>query len=237
MRQSKNSDRNSPSRKPKSLYRELTVALVLLVSLVSITVNLLNYLYSSHEAEAGYESEMSNYKAYLREAFEWPLWNIDDELIVKVGSAFASNAEIVSLTIRDDQQRVVYHQEKPDGNQVKREIAIEHNKQNIGSVEIGLSLRAYEERNRQLLLISIATMILLIVVLLGATRWILSRLLRKPIDAFVGATGDMVEGKYRQIELPETYVEFAPILSGFKTMSEAVASRESRLLQANASLP
>jgi len=213
MRQSRNSDMNSSSGKPKSLYRELTVALVMLVSLVSITVNLFNYLYSSHEAEASYESELSNYEAYLREALEWPLWNIDDELVVKADSAFASNAEIVSLTIRDDQQRVIYHHEKPNGNQVKRVIAIEHNGQNIGSVEIGLTLKAYEERNRQLLLVSIATMVLLIVVLLGAMRRILSKLLKKPIEAFVGATSDMVEGKYLQIELPETYVEFVPILS------------------------
>ena len=38
MRQSKNSDRDSSSRKPKSLYHELTVALVVLVSLVSLLI-------------------------------------------------------------------------------------------------------------------------------------------------------------------------------------------------------
>ena len=230
------SDMNSSAKKPKSLYRELTIAMVVLVSLVSIAVNLLNYLYFSRQAETLYESKASEYTVYLREALEWPLWNIDDELIVKVGSAFASNAEIASLTIRDDQQRVIYHQEKPHENLPRREIAIMHNGQNIGSVGIGLTLSAYEERDRQLLLTSIATMALLIVVLLGATRWILSRLLKKPVDAFVGATGDMVEGKYREIELPETYVEFAPILSGFKTMTDAVASRESSLRQSNEQL-
>ena len=219
--------------KPKSLYRELTIALVVLVSLVSISVNLLNYLYFSHQAEALYESKSSEYAVYLREALEWPLWNVDDELIGKIGSAFASNDEIASLTIRDDQQRAVYRQEKPNGNQIKRTIAIDHNGQNIGSVEIGLTLSIYEERDRNLLLASIATMILLIVVLLGTMRWLLSRLLRKPVDALAGATGDMVEGKYRQIELPETYVEFASVLSGFKTMSDAVASRESSLREIN----
>jgi PAS domain S-box-containing protein len=229
MRQSRNSGIDSSSRKPKSLYRKLTVAIVVLVVLVSFAGNLINYLYSSHEAKAIYESKSSEYAVYLREALEWPLWNIDDELIMKIGSAFASNTEIVSLTIRDDQQRVVYQQEKPNGNQVKREITIEHNGQNIGSVEIGLSLGMYEARDRQLLLTSIAAMVLLIIVLLVATRWILSRLLKKPVDAFVGATRNMVEGKYRQIELPETYMEFAPVLSSFKTMSEAVANRESSL--------
>jgi hypothetical protein len=94
---------------------------------VSIAVNLLNYIYSSREAEADYESKLSEYAVYLREALEWPLSNIDDELIIKVGSAFSSNTEIGSLTIRDDQQRVIFHQEKPNKDQVKREIVIEHN--------------------------------------------------------------------------------------------------------------
>ncbi|MDD5268061.1 MAG: PAS domain S-box protein [Methylococcales bacterium] len=236
MRQSKDNVMVSSSRKPKSLYHKLTVALVVLVSLVSITANLFNYLYFAHEAKANYEHALSNYEAYLLEALEWPLWNIDDELIDNIGSAFASNAEIVSLTIRDDQQRVIYHNEKPNGSQVKHEVAIKHNGQNIGSVETGLSLRVYEERIRQLMLVSLATMILLIFVLLSATSWILRRLLRKPVEAFVGATNDMVEGKYRQIDLPETYVEFAPVLSGFKTMMDAVASRESRLRQNNVQL-
>lgn len=164
------------------------------------------------------------------------MWNLDDELIDKIGSTFASNAEIAALIIRDDQQRVVFHQEKPGGKLVKREVVIEHNGQKVGSVEIGLNLNVYEERNRQLLLSSIATMLLLIVVLLGFTRWLLSRLLRRPIDAFVGATSDMVAGKYGQIELPQTYVEFAPILSGFKSMSDAVAMREASLRQSNEQL-
>ncbi|MCK9394920.1 MAG: PAS domain S-box protein [Methylobacter sp.] len=226
-------DMDSSFRKPKSLYRELTKILILLVSLVSIGVNLLNYFDFARQAEVLYENKMSEYAIHLRESLEWPLWNIDDELIAKIGSAFASNEEIATLTIRDDQQRVVYHQEKPNGNQLKREIAIEHNGQNIGSVEIGLSLSVHEEKERRRRLFSLATMVLLIVVLLIVMRWILSRLLKKSIDAFIGATGDMVEGRYRQIELPETYVEFAPILSGFKTMSDAVASRENSLRQSN----
>lgn len=36
-------------KKPKSLYRELTIALIGVVILVSISVNLLNYTYLSQE--------------------------------------------------------------------------------------------------------------------------------------------------------------------------------------------
>lgn len=236
MRKPQNSGRNVSSGKPKSLYRALAIDLLVLVSLASLAVNLLNYAYFTREAEVLYENKSSEYGVHLREALEWPLWNLDDELIHNIGDAFASNAEIALLIIRDDQRRVVYQYHETDGNLVKREIAIEHNGQKIGTVEIGLTMTAYQQRDRQLLLASLAAMVLLIVVLLAAVGWLLSRLLRKPIDALVAATGDMVEGKYRQIELPETYKEFSSILAGFKTMSDAVANRESSLQQINAQL-
>ncbi|MDO8207094.1 MAG: ATP-binding protein [Gallionella sp.] len=229
-------DINSSSGKSKSLYRELTIALVVLVSIVSIAVSLINYVYSSREADALLESKLSGYTANLRESLEWPLWNIDDELIGRVGSAFTTNSEIAFLSIRDDQQRVVYSHVNPDGHQIKRKFVIEHDGKNIGSVEIGLSLHAYEEKDRWLLFTSFGTAALLIISLLAAMRWMLARLLKKPVDALVGAIGGVIEGKYQQIELAQTHAEFAPIISGFKIMSDAVASREASLRQTNEQL-
>jgi len=220
----------------KSLYHKITTALVLLVSFVTITVNLVNYIYSSNEARTAYNNKLFEYSVYLRESLEWPLWNMDDNLLNKVGSAFAANPEIVLLTISDDQNRVIYNQQKPNVKSISRELSIEHRGEHIGSVKIGLSLDLYEERDRQLLLVSLTNIILLLVAILGATRWILLKLLRKPVDDFVRATSNIVEGKYLQNELPPTYYEFGPILTGFKTMSDAIASRESRLLQTNENL-
>ncbi|MFA6922082.1 MAG: PAS domain-containing protein, partial [Gallionella sp.] len=229
-------DVNLSGVQQKSLYRELTIGLVVLVSLVSVAVSLFNYVYSTREADALLDSKVSAYTANLRESLEWPLWNIDDELIGKIGRAIATNEEIASLTVRDDQQRLVYSHQNSNGNQLKREFVIEHNGQNIGRVEIGLSLHVYEAKNKWLLFNSIVTAALLIVSLLGALRWMLSRLLKKPVDALVGVIGEVVEGKYRQIDLTESYVEFASILSSFKIMKDAVASREYSLNQTNEQL-
>lgn len=224
---------NSPE---KSLYRELTIGLVVLVTLVSVTVSLINYVYSSRQAGEQFEAKVSGYSASLRESLEWPLWNMDDELIVKVGTAFATNTEIASLTIYDDRQRVVYRHTNPNGNQLKRSFVITHEGQNIGSVEIALSLHAYEEKSRWLLFSSLATALLLIVSLLGAVRWLLARLLKKPVEVLSGVMDEVARGKYLQLDLTETYAEFSPILAGFRTMTEVVASREASLRQTNEQL-
>ncbi|MCX7192340.1 MAG: ATP-binding protein [Proteobacteria bacterium] len=222
--------------KPKSLYREITIALVVLVSVVSVAVSLLNYFYSSRESATLLDNRVSGYTANLRESLEWPLWNLDDELIAKVADAFASNSEIASLAIFDDQQRVVYHRENPNGHQIRREFVIEHNGQRIGSVQIGLSLHAYEDKNRWLMYTGVSTALLLIVSLLGAMRWMLARLLKKPIDTLASVTREIVDGKYPQIDPGQTYAEFFPIVSGFKSMSDAVASREASQRQTNEQL-
>ncbi len=216
-----------------SLYSEITKALIALVCAVSVSVGFLNYLYQVREAGELYAQKSLEYADYLRDAFEWPIWNVDDELISRIGSTFTANAEIASLTVLDDSGRLVYRFERPAVKQTKRVVKIMHGGREIGSVEFGISLSGYEARDRRLLWNSIFTMALLIVVLLGATRWILSRLLRTPLDALASATGAMVEGRYGQVALPETYLEFSPILEGFRTMSDAVESREQSLKSGN----
>lgn len=219
--------------KSKSLYRELTIALVVLVTLASLVVNWLNFLHFSNEDEELYEARVSQYSEHMRESFEWPLWNIDDELIVKVGDAFASNDEIAMLTVRDDRQRIVYNKEKLKGRQISRLIAVKHEGRQIGSVEIGLKLSAHEERERHLLISSTVVTLLLIVILLSFMRWTLARLLKKPVDTLVGAIGNVVDGHYPTLDFSQTYQEFSPILTSFKVMADAVASRENNLRQSN----
>lgn len=227
---------DSSSRTEKSLYRELGVALVILVALVSVGVNLLNYLYLSREAEARQESKLLEYASNLRGTLESPLWEVNDQLVHKIGDAFSVNPEIAFLTIRDEKQRVIYRQEQPNGAHANRIFAIKHNEQHIGSVEFGISLAADEERDRQLLFNSLITSLALILTLIVTSRWLLSTRLKEPISAVVDVTNDIVDGKYLGMKLPQTYEEFTPVLLALKGMSEAVASREENLKKTNREL-
>ena len=227
---------NSPLGSVKSLYRQLLIALIVLVTIVSFIVSLLNVLYSSHESEATFESKVLVYSDSLRDSLEWPLWNVDDELVSKIGTAFSSNTDIASLIILDDQKHVIYDHFKPNENQTKRLIVIEHEGAPIGSAEIGLSLSAYETKYRELLLNGLLSTLLLIVSLLAALRWLLARLLKKPIDTLIGVIDEVVEDKYQSMPIADTYSEFSPILTRFKMMMEVIASRESCLIQSNENL-
>ena len=225
-----------PLAQNKSLYRQLTIALVVVVSIVSVTITLFNYLYTARDSEAIFASKVAAYSSSLRDSLELPLWNLDDESVNEIADAFAHNADIASLRILDDEQRVVFQHSKPNENQIKHVVGIEHEGKRIGSAEIGLSLFAYEEKNKVLLFNSLITALVLIVSLLAALRWLLAHLLKKPVDALLGEIDSVAEAKYQPVELPEMYVEFSPIVARFKTMAKVVASREVSLRQANTDL-
>ncbi|MBI3222378.1 MAG: EAL domain-containing protein [Nitrosomonadales bacterium] len=223
-------------KQPKSVYQAITVYVIALVVVVTIAVNALTFFYSVHEEENLYQGKLSTYAAYLSESLELPLWNIDNELVGKIGASFASNAEIATLIIRDDRQQVVYQSLEPAESQFKREIEIRHNGAKIGSVEIGLTSAELEKKDRQLLIGSIASALLLIVLLLLVMRLILARLFEAPVSMLIGVINDVVIGKYQQQFPVASHVEFEPILSSFKTMSDTVASRELSLREANEQL-
>jgi PAS domain S-box-containing protein len=227
------SKKSSASQSKKSLYRELTLGLICLVSIAVIAVNLISYAYLSLQAKQLYEQKSTEYSSYLHDALEWPLWNVDNELVAQIAGAFTANTEISALIVRDESEQPVYKKIKSIENLPTERIIITHNGEKIGSVELGLNLTTYREGNRQLLWTSVATMVLVIVVLFIATRWLLRSLLRKPIATLIKATGNIAEENYQQDDFSTAYAEFSSILSSFHGMSKVVAMRENSLRQIN----
>lgn len=228
-----NSQDSEAGQPASSLFRTIMIYVIALVTLVACAVNLLNYLYSVSEEETLYHHKLAVYSEYLGESLEWPLWNIDLELVAKTGAAFSANTEIATLVVRDEQQQIVYQYQAKAESKFRHVVVIKHNGKNIGSAEIGLTSVELQKKNRQLLISSGLNTLLLIAVLLIALRWILSRLFQKPLSTLSSAINDVVQGDYQQSLPAASHVEFQPILSNFKLMTDTVASREKSLRNTN----
>ncbi len=228
--------KTASSPKKKSLYRELTLGLISLVSIAAIAVNLMSYVYLTYQSEHLHRHKATEYVSYLRDALEQPLWNVDNELVGQIANAFCANVEIASLIIRDEQEQHVYKKIKSSENVPTHKIVITHNQQKIGTVELGLDPSVYQKRNQQLILAGTVMMVLVILVLLIATRWLLQNLLKKPITALIAVTSNVTEENYQQSNLSVAYSEFSPILASFADMSKAVAAREESLRHINEQL-
>lgn len=227
---------NDSPTKTKSLYRAITLSVIVLVASVTVVVNALSYFYSTHEEEALFEKKLAVYSGYLAESLEWPLWNIDTDLITKVGLAFSSNEEVVSLIVRDDDQKIVFQKHGSIESRFSRRIEIMHNGNPIGSAEIGLSSAELDNKNRQLLVTAVINTLALLIILLLLMRWILARLFKSPVNNLIGEIDNVVNGNYKQRRLVASHEEFAPILTSFKNMSDTVANREFSLRHANEQL-
>lgn len=211
-------------QKGKSLYRELSLWLILLGSAVSLSTTLFNFTFNSLLTAEHYRQRLEDYRSYLAEGLEWPLWNVDESLIRQIGDAFVANKEIALLEIRDDQGLLVYKSGKAAAEKPLeiQHIPITHESKIIGTVDLATSGGGQKQATQRILWLSLAQVLALVLVLIVATRWILSRLLQNPINMLVTASKDMVEGQYGQLRLDSSYTEFSTILAGFAAMSEAV---------------
>jgi diguanylate cyclase (GGDEF)-like protein/PAS domain S-box-containing protein len=151
---------------------------------------------------------------------------MDDDLIVNIGNAFASNSEISYLTIVDDNNRPIFKHGKLTNGDINRSINVEHDDKIIGIVTVGLSPRSQEVHNQQLLFISITATLLIILMLIFSIRWVLSRELSRPINLLNESIRNVVDGKYPNVTTEDSYIEFQPIIEEFNFMSETVANRE-----------
>ncbi|WP_221047019.1 hybrid sensor histidine kinase/response regulator [Methylogaea oryzae] len=225
------------TKKRRSLYRTLTVWLIVLMSLVSMAGNTVNYLYLLDRSEDYYSRKSADYVDYLLKAFEWPLWNVDNALIHKIAEAFAANAEIDLLEIRDDQGEIVYKLDKgADENRRVQHLSVQHDGKEIGAIELGVATNANVRENQRLLWLSLGNMVLVAMTLILSTYGLLARLLRKPIATLVEASEEIIQGNYRQIELPSSFTEFSSIISAFEAMADAVEVREHGLRRINENL-
>ncbi|MDD4947772.1 MAG: hypothetical protein PHQ73_12935 [Gallionella sp.] len=220
---------NMLKNRSRSLYRELSLAMILLVTVASAIVALLNYYKMSEEVADYIDNQYAQISGVMAEPLEAALWNVDDELVAKIGGAMMLGEGVASVTIRDDQQRVVFHGEKTAGQAIHREFKLLHGDQLVGLADIGLSVDKHQSEKRLVLFQALAISLLFSLFLLAVMRWLLARLLKQPVDALVAATQAMVEGHLEQDKLLASVEEFSPILAGFKTMTEAVASREGDL--------
>lgn len=222
-------DSSNPSLKPRSLYRELTAAVVISLTLIALVFSALNYLFAVNDQNLRQEERAARYQSDLVRLLEPPLWSIDDELVIKISTALATNRNFASLSVSDENHRVIYDYDAKTASSDRIKLVITHGSTVVGYVEFSLSLDAAVEMRQRALFSTVGFTLLLVLVLLVSLRRTLQKLLKGPVDELVKATQKVVEGQYLTLPQSSTYSEFAPIVSSINRMSAAVAAREESL--------
>ncbi|MBI5203533.1 MAG: hypothetical protein HZA11_01290, partial [Nitrospirae bacterium] len=96
----------------KSISRNLTLSLIIVVTLVSVTPIFISYIRSSREAMRELEARASEYATSIANMLSHPLWNMDKSAINQIGNFYFSYADIEKIKIVDDFGEVYFDLDK-----------------------------------------------------------------------------------------------------------------------------
>ena len=222
------------NKKSRSISIDLTISIVVVVVIVFALVVSVSYLTVSRKAKTQLEEKANEYIVNLIDSLELPIWNMDEESVIKIGESYIDNELVAVLRITEPDGSVKFQKVIDDKQDlIKRSGEISHDGQLLGHVEIELTKHLYEESNRQLLKTSILTMWVTVLVLFGGTGLLLRVFLKRPLDDLIKGIDRIAKGdyEYRFHEVKQREIE--TIISSFDYMAEQVKSREKSLSTIN----
>ncbi|MCP4694625.1 MAG: PAS domain S-box protein, partial [Desulfobacterales bacterium] len=237
-RKSRESSRkNAAPGTGRSITRDLTISLVLVVAIVSISIISVNIWFFTQKSERLYKQKAAEYIDYLHTSLELPMWNLDEENIKKNCASFVRNELVSKLIVTDNNGVILFQEVDPsETDMIERTGTIQFQGQHIGSVEIGLTSRIYKEQNRQVLWSGIITTLMVILVLMASTSILLKIFLRNPFNRMIDRIDRIAGGDYETRDSRARQREFETILSRFNDMSIQIKNREANLTKVNALL-
>ncbi len=224
--------------KSRSLSKELTVSLILLIILFEGV--LLGYIYNRQSRFLFHElnEQADDYAHNLGEILMVPIWDYDDEQISKIGTGYAENDIIDEIRIIDQYGRTLFNsrKKKESNNRIERSIPVVYKDQVIGRAELFFSLDAYK-----LDLVWLRNAILLIlagflVAILITTGILLRVLMRKPLGILQKGIDRVAKGDYSYKFEEIRHRELVGIAHRFSEMASEIQIREHSLQEINTDL-
>jgi PAS domain S-box-containing protein len=224
--------------KSRSISRELTISLILIVIFFEGILLALVYQHQSRILLEQLEVQADRYAENLAQVLIVPIWDFDDEQIDKIGAGFARNDVVDEIKIIDAEGTVLFSHRngQNSGKRIRRTVNIVYQNRPIGSVEFALSMDAYTAQLvwlRGRILLILAASLAVICITTGVLLRIFMRaplvMLQKGIDRV--ARGDY---SYRFDEIRHS--ELSGIANRFREMADVVQAREQSLKELNREL-
>lgn len=221
----------------RTISRDLTISLVGVVTLVFVLIITLNWWMLARKAELQYNEKFNDYEVFLQDALKLPIWNLDEETIIKICESFINNEVVAKLVVTDAGGKTIFETIKPDEtNLLEKSWDIIFNDELIGSVQMGLTSRVQKDRNREYLLSNAITMLAVIVGLVCVTGLLLRVFLKSPLENLIRGIGRITMGDYEYSFHEAKQQEIQTIISKFNAMAGQIKKREQSLTEVNRKL-
>jgi methyl-accepting chemotaxis protein len=166
-----------------------------------------------------------------------PIWTFDEHTVGKICNSFFENEIVAQLRVKNYLGETLFDNSKYDDSELVEKLGkIIHDGNDIGSIEIALTLQLYKENNLQLLKSSMISMLVTILMIIGVTTILLKLFLRNPLDYLYDRIDRIAEGDYEYKTQKYNQREIETIISKFNDMAERVQNREKSLSEINVRL-
>lgn len=222
----------------RSISRDLTVSLMVMILLVVATTLSWQYMRNSQEMLREVESKADEYVTRLSDILSVPIWNFDTRTIDQIGSVFAQYDLVNEVRILDPLGKVLFSTQKKDDPDARifRERDIMYEGEIIGHATVVLSLAGYKRDLSRLVTANLFALGGVLTVILVATGLLLRIYLRRPLEVLLEGMNRVARGDFSFDFSVVQNAELGFIAENFATMTSEIAAREKQLVEINRQL-
>ncbi len=208
---------------PRSISKDLTLGLILVVLIVSSIALLTAYYVSQKKAAAELQAKADEYVAFIKDTLVPPLWNYDFETINAVCRTYLQNDLITGIQVSDRRGRLDISMVKEEApTSFTRTVELSRLDIPIGRVSISMT-HGYQSRfNRQLFGTFTLTILINLATLAVLTGLMLRMSLKKPLDRLNRVVDSYAAGEYRSFGQEARYAELQPLVNTLDQMGREI---------------
>ncbi len=225
--------RTSRQKHRRSISKDMTIGLILVVLAVSSFTLLIAFYASKKKADAELRAKAEEYTAFIKDTLVLPLWNYDFETIQAVCHTYMQNDLITGIQVSDPRHIVDINMTKEDTHPtVVRTVDLVLHDLPVGQVKISMAYGYLTLLNRQLFR-SFALVILTNLVTLVVLTGILLRMsLKRPLKRLNEIVGSYASGQYHPPMEDVTHMELQPLVGTLNQMGRKIEDHVSTIRKA-----
>lgn len=214
----------------RSLSRDLVISLLSGFLLVTLLINGVNLWVQIRRIETDSTRKAEEYLAYLTRSLRMPLWDMANDSVHEISDSFFTNELVAALRIMDHKGNLIFNRDKPSEKPLLMQAQkILHNEEEIGTIELALSGRYYQEGLRHLVISNLMSIVLVMVMLAGVATVLLRLFLNRPLENLIERIDQIAEGHYAPSPNLHRQREIATIILRFNAMAARIKKREQSL--------
>lgn len=216
----------------RTIARDLTFGLVLLVTVAFSLLGAVNYFYSIDRDTKALKSKAYELMENLAEVLVTPLWNLDEDEIKKILDVYLQSDIVISIQlINDENHQITERRRSKESSYLEISRVVDKQGQPIGKVTVAFSGAHIVDKQRETAWYTGVTFLVIILVIVFATSFLLNKFLTEPFAKLTSGLEVIAGGDYSHVMETVLQRDINTIITSINTMAREISRRERALVE------